>query len=658
MDEEMNKLQQGINFLNEQIILIFEKQMNKMKEEEVDHELQQLQQNDQSSIYGNNNSLEKYMTTINFSDGNVTNVINSNSNNINTTINGNHSINNNTTINGKKELIFHSIFQIDYLEQELSQITTQIQQLQFSINKLQSTLSTSYFNLNIRFKQLFNMYETLELLRKIYKFLLLVIKVKKNYHGFLNSETNIPNSSSAIYELEQMIKSNELSNISIIEKEIFYITQISQELKIESLKSMKEGMKNKQQLLMSNALQVYFNFNQLNEMILNLLLNFKNLMKSCIKNGLDPKLSYLSQHSSHGLSQSLSQSTLQPITLQNNNNNNDFKTLYLVQLKTMLLELESIYIQIYHLDLVIKKKRDVLTQIEFINILENKNFLMNFWIDLKNEFCDIFKSTLKNNTQVREIFILEFPHIKQIFKEFSNAFIGYLPFLSSIIPVDNTTLLSTTIPIIDNHTTIITNNNNNNNTNIENNNQLLKPQIWLNELLQPLEIQYIANSKTKCFDKILNLFTKVQSPPLSKLSNNNNLNNNITFKGIPISDIKSIGSFLLQELTSVKLDEYLFIEICKNIIKMIQLFISKIDDLIINDNQLLDSNSINGNHSINNNNIYLQFNLNLFNAVDTFYNTITRMLKNNLVQFPKVKHLNSLQLMLNQLDELSKRIIH
>ena len=189
----------------------------------------------------------------------------------------------------------------------------------------------------------------------------------------------------------------------MVDQEISFINSTSQEIKNEALKSIKEGMKNKQQSTVATALQVFFNFNILPAMVSNVVTHCLNSVQTTISNVLNSK-------------QQLKD-----------------KTQFLVQLKSMLFDLETLYLQVHHLDMVIKKKRDTLSQVEFSTVLKetgDDGFLEEFWRSLIKLFDGTLKTSTKNNQSLKDIIVSEYPQVKNMIKEFANSLSSNLSFLS------------------------------------------------------------------------------------------------------------------------------------------------------------------------------------------------------------------------------------
>ena len=247
------------------------------------------------------------------------------------------------------------------------------------------------------------MFDTLELMKKVYSFLALVSKLKKGYHGYNSDLTNLFNISQYIFELEQNLKSRELENITIVDKEIKYIHTVSTEVKNEAIRSMREGMKNKQQSTVATSLQVFFNFNILSEMINDTLTHHNNLVSTCVNSVFSQKPTKSTEST--------------------------FKTQFLVSLKSMLSDIETYYLQIHHLDMVVKKKRDTLSQREFSTVLiekGNENFLETFWKFVQKLIGDSMKKVIDNQI-LKDIFINEYPQVKSMVKAFFSSLINQLP---------------------------------------------------------------------------------------------------------------------------------------------------------------------------------------------------------------------------------------
>ncbi|KAG2382546.1 hypothetical protein C9374_005126 [Naegleria lovaniensis] len=560
LDSEISKLQEGISVIDNQIFNIFEKQSSQLEDDELEFknflsktfgdELKNTEETDMSLVYQYQN-----------------------------------------TISGKG--FYKSIFEVQKLEDDLIQVKKNVETLQHSVSKLQSSLGSSYTNLNTRYKQLYNIFETIELLRKVYTFLSLVSKLRKSYNGYSSEQTNLFNVSQYIYDLEQIIKSKELEKITLVEKEVPYVKEVSIEVKNEAMKSIKEGMKNKQQSFVATGLQVFFNFGILSETVSEIVEHQLHTAVSGIKSTLNQKIT---------------------------KTNEGFKTQYLVQLKSMLFDLETNFAQVHHLDMVVKKKRDTLTQIEFSSILRecgNDNFLESFWKSIAEAFEETIKRTLNSNNQIiKDILLNEYPQFKSMMKEFSNSISNYLPILTQ---------------------------------------QELRPQIWMTSVLDSLETHYLSQCLNRLLDRTKQVFSKVVLPKPKTDSG--------TFKGLSSSDIRNLTSVIQQELSNVKTDVKLFIDVGKNVGKALRLFSNKSEEMMITDTSAKDIDLLSVLEGTSLNTIAKtpspaqMFNANLFTSIYLLLSSTRKVIKT----FSNVNGFAQLDLYLEpslkKLDEIGKQIL-
>ena len=174
-------------------------------------------------------------------------------------------------------------------------------------------------------------------------------------------------------------------------------------------------------------------------------------------------------------------------------------------------------------------------------------------------------------------------------------------------------------------------------------------------MLDTFEVQYLGICLNRLFDKARNVFTKVVAPK-SKTDQAN-------MKGINASDVRNLSSLIFQELNNVKVDERLFLEVGKNVGKMIQMFTNKVEEVMLTDStsKEIDLLSVLEGNSVTNMSktptATQAFNANLFNSIYILLSSTIKTVK-TFAQTPSFSKLeNILDPALKKMDELAKQII-
>ncbi|KAL0486202.1 oligomeric Golgi complex subunit 5 [Acrasis kona] len=455
---------------------------------------------------------------------------------------------------------------ISNFDEELSSVRQGVQSLQTSVNRLQSSIGSSYNNIKGRLRQLSNMWEATEMLRKVDRFLKSLSKLKAAYSDHTLTALDLNKAALPLFELEEMLRDQDLQGIDVVQSEVAFIKKTGSGLRSASKQQLTQAIQTRNQSQIGSSLQVFFNLESLQQVVHQIVEQNIHKSQQLMHKTFDLK-NYTKKHATPGTISRPSNSTDQSAV----------KSQFLTSFNTMLEELHDLHVQIHQLDQVLVKKKDPLTLVGFESVVrkgDEPSVLGSYWIRFNKSFTKELQSVLRApNSMIKNMLLEEYPYILKMLNEFVSQFKGLLPAatLDASASADPTE-------------------------------QALE---WMRLTVSDLEREYLSGSYSRLSNRIQIILSKIQPPTSS----------NTDGSGITHQDAKLLSNILSQELNNSRNtdDDRLHAHTLRNVNKCIDLICADVENKIVRvPNQYrLEPNY---NHNI--------FNAGLYYAINKIYDVV------------------------------------
>jgi hypothetical protein len=468
------------------------------------------------------------------------------------------------------------------------------------------------------------MWEATEMLRRVDRFFRTCNKFKSIY---MTENVDLSKAALPLFELETMIQTDDLTGIDLVDAEMPFIKRSGSELRQQSQQMLITALQDRNQSHIGTCLQTFFHLEALPQIITQLTEHVLTRSHQIIQSTFD--LRHTQQQQKKG--------TSQPGNITRRGDSGFQKSQFLLSIKNMLQELVGQYMQIYHLDSVLAKKRDPLTLVKFESVIRKEgelSVLAGFWKSFTSLINKEFNTAIQTNGQVKNVFVEEYPQLLKMLNEFALQFKGYTPFLSNNVQDEDDNITDANF-------------------------NFLQVKEWAISTVKSIEMVFLADSHKRLFDRIDQIFNKIQPPTeqgstLRRSNSGNDLHNQASFTGIAMQDIRTLSSTITQELASIQhIDMRLFGQIVKNVTKSLDYFATNFESKIAR----VPTSST---KPIDSNNPALRFNATLYSAITRLQSSIAESITHVITTFQGEQiqdSIHSIDRSIKKLEQLGKLIL-
>ncbi|CAO3639916.1 unnamed protein product [Cunninghamella echinulata] len=331
------------------------------------------------------------------------------------------------------ETLLNQVNGIKELDIVLSTVEENITALNESILRLSTKIRTPYNQLQTYNIQLRNLQKTSDLLRRLYRFIILskrltiqlpseLIKEKKNQHDENNNNNNnetatsstldrdISAAATTIYELGIIIDESDFDDIDIVTNELDMIQQCRDYIESEAEKLLQQGIQTQSQAKMAAGLQIFYNMKLMVPTIESLTNGMLDEVTQQIKHVVDMQ----------SLQKEMKGNTSGPAVRRVNNeptfgNQSPWVNALWSKMDDLMKYMSDSCIKIYNLEKVLELKKDSYTHVsyldEVVKSLDTSSLVSHFWRILSATFEKELKDATKTSAFLQNTFIGEYPKL-------------------------------------------------------------------------------------------------------------------------------------------------------------------------------------------------------------------------------------------------------
>jgi len=484
---------------------------------------------------------------------------------------------------------------IETLEGVLHTIQSRIQSLGKAVDRVRSQVTDPYNRIASRTRQLRRLQTTCEYLRRIIRVLYLSKRLQLQLKG---GNREITKAAQSLHELDYVTENIDLSGIQIVEQDLIAIKEARVEVEKQAKQMLHTGLNTQNQGMIGTALQVFYNLNmlttQVNETIDKETSTLVKLIRTCLDTSSNREVG--SQMVGPGR-----------VSMPTPGNTTSWRKQLWENMEKLMSQLVELCQKILTLEKVLSKKRDTVSHTTFIEMFSQdgcSRIFKEFWHTICSTLRSEFDKATHNSTHLQQAFEGEFPKLLHIFNEFWIQ-------ISSLVEGTSGTK----------------------NQSMQNYNQVdikigfhsedsNEPLNEMKASCQPYENQYLSRSLSRLFDSV-NLVFPDDSPT------------------VPANDdLQSILKTITSELHVASVDKHLLVHVCKNVLKTIQLYTTKCEEMLITST---DSGQLTGQRT----SAQIQ-NASIVNSIYILYTGITEVLPS--LVYPPPEALDVLEKALNAID--------
>ncbi|KAI7898782.1 Golgi transport complex subunit 5-domain-containing protein [Cokeromyces recurvatus] len=467
------------------------------------------------------------------------------------------------TVVANYENLLSQVTGIKGLEQVLNTIQSNIDKLNNSLKTLSLKIKTPYEQLSVYARELENLQETSEILRKLHRFILL----KRRLDSQLTiSDRDVATAALTMHELDVIMAESDFEGIEVVDCELEFIERSRFHIEAEADTLLKEGIEGQNQAKMAVGLQVFYNLGQMTQRVQEVI---KNMLNNLIQNMKD-----VVEISSNNEVNSPTMTSVRKVNNMNGPSNQLTTTIW-ARMENLMKKMSDECIKVYSLEKVLEIKKDSLTQVSFLEevskTLDTTSLVSYFWRVLSSHFENELKTATKNSKLLQTIFVGEYPKLLKLLHDFFSRVAIY------------------------------------NGTSLTDYSQTPEYVIMLRSF-HTFEKSFLAKSLKKMTDIIISTFpvygTLSRSPPSR-------------------SNVLNITRVIGNELETASFEANLLQAVAENAVKALSMFCNKCDNLLpSNDQPIYTTNTSNSN--LNN---YLNINIEMANTLYYMHQSIWKILE-------------------------------
>ncbi|KAI8376615.1 Golgi transport complex subunit 5-domain-containing protein [Choanephora cucurbitarum] len=311
---------------------------------------------------------------------------------------------------GNYDKLLGQVAGIKELDTIIATIELDINGLHTSLQALAHKIRDPYQQLSTYATELENAQIVCDYLRKIQRFMLLKRRLATQLS---DDDRDMSTAALTVYELETILKENDLDGIDVIHHEVPFVTRSRIHIQEEASVLLKEGVDTQNQTKMATGLQVFFNMKQMSDQVQKLtqrmlsdlreemkqVVNIQSLQKECAES---------------------SNRRIQPE--QAHQNPKQLATVLWNRMEKLMKSMSDQCIKIYSLEKVLEIKKDALTHVSFLDevakVLDATSLVSYFWRTISGDFEKELKSASKSSTFLQNTFVSDYPKLLKLLHDF------------------------------------------------------------------------------------------------------------------------------------------------------------------------------------------------------------------------------------------------
>ncbi|KAI9486654.1 MAG: Golgi transport complex subunit 5-domain-containing protein [Benjaminiella poitrasii] len=327
------------------------------------------------------------------------------------------------------ESLLKQVTNVKELDQILNTVQTNINGLNNSLKTLSLKIKAPYKQLSTYARELENLRQTCELLRKLHRFILLKRRLETQ---LTTGDRDVATAALTMHELDTIMSKNDFEGVDIVTCELEFIEKSRAHIEGEAQILLREGIEGQNQAKMAVGLQVFYNLEEMAQHVQRVIEGMLNELIENIKGVVDMP-SLLSSQSYGNEANSPNQAAASPtMSVRKLNNSNEstigqhnqkqLATAVWARMENLMKSMSDQCIKVYSLEKVLEIKKDPLTQISFLEevskMLDANSLVSYFWRVLSGHFEKELKEATKKSKFLQTIFVGEYPKLLKLLQDF------------------------------------------------------------------------------------------------------------------------------------------------------------------------------------------------------------------------------------------------
>jgi len=289
---------------------------------------------------------------------------------------------------------------IQKLEDVLKMVSTRVSALSKSFERIQEKVSVPYQSIVTRTKQLMRLQSACEILRRTLRYLYLAKRLNGQLRG---GAREISKAAATLTELNELTEVVDLRGVDAVDAEAQWISEAQSQINKSAQEMLVVSMDTQNQTQLGTALQVFRNLNRLQETVRKLVDESLAQTEQAIGEALDHTTLADSGTAAVGSSSDAARRA----------------TLW-TRIESLLNKFLNMVVRIRHLERVLVKKKDVTTQVRFLDDVlpeGDASLVEQFWTSATNYLKTEFARISAASSFVKDSFVGEYPKLLRLFKE-------------------------------------------------------------------------------------------------------------------------------------------------------------------------------------------------------------------------------------------------
>jgi len=421
------------------------------------------------------------------------------------------------------------------LEQSLAVMSTHIESLQLSSERLRARVADPYAKISQGTNSLHRLQQTADILRRVIRILQLSKRLSVQLGGA--AELDLVKAASGLAELGELVE-GDLSGIEVVEGEVRRMYNWRSEVERQGETLLNRGMEVGNQSQLGTGLQVFYNLGTLPEVLSKLMENCHNSFKSQATDLLDiRKISATAEEAGKGSKVGGATKAAAPgkAAMPAASNMAAFRATLWTNLDQVLDLVQSTVARVLQLQKLLAKKQDPNTHLPYISAIAQEGhdpcIVALSWTKITKILRDVLVNSAGKSNFIKQAFEGEYPKLLRLYLDtWSKLRLNAIQINTTGLIMDDSLVIKDPFS----HEEICTD---------------------LRDSLEQFEHAYLSRSLSRLFDPV-----------------------NLMFSGgvVPSQDeVSAIFTTLSNELNVGSVEQRLFAAVLKNISKTIQLFCVK-----------------------------------------------------------------------------------
>ncbi|CAI5501729.1 unnamed protein product [Closterium sp. Naga37s-1] len=299
----------------------------------------------------------------------------------------------------------------------LSVVRAGVDSLLASVQRVRAEIADPYRAIQVKTRQLAALYDTMELLRAVIKYLKLVRKLREHLSGGVE-KAELGKAGQVWQEVGAVHREAQLGGVHVVEAQHEWVAEAGQAIRREAMRALEGGMEAMNQAEVGSVLQVFFNMGELRQTVDQLVAKHKGQAMRAVATGLDMKAISASMGASGGgggLGGSVGGpgGGMRSGTPPMGGAPRAREALW-QRLTGCLDELARVMVLTWHLQRVMAKKRDPISHVVFLDhVLQSGDLLPTerVWEALLRAFSSQLRATFTASSFVKETFVSAYPRL-------------------------------------------------------------------------------------------------------------------------------------------------------------------------------------------------------------------------------------------------------